>query len=318
MSTAEIDAAGHRVVHGGSTFRKPILLDADTSMRRTRGLADLAPLHNPPALAAIEALRSLRPDLPQVACFDTTLSRRPAGEGLHLRRAPSMAGAVGHPTFRLPRSQPCLGEPTGRRAAWSTADGTSPGDRPPRRRRLAGGGGPRALGRHHHGVHPDGGARDGDPFGQRRSRAGPLGAATGGLSADDVESALEHESGLRGLCGRSGDLRECSRRCRRRRPDGRLAYEVYVYRIQTSVAAICGAMRVSTAWCSPAGPASSPRLRADVCAGLGFLGLELETSANDPARGDSLISAPDAQAAVLVVTAREDVEIARHVRELLG
>ena len=101
--------------------------------------------------------------------------------------------------------------------------------------------------------------------------------------------------------------------------DAQLAYEVYVYRIQTSVAAMSAAMGGIDGLVFTGGAGEhSPRLRADVCAGLGFLGLEIETSANDPARADSLISAPDAQAAVLVVTAREDVEIARHVRELLG
>jgi acetate kinase len=66
-----IDAAGHRVVHGGSAFRQPDPPRRRRPMPRSKALADLAPLHNPPSLAAIEALRSLRPDLPQVACFDT-------------------------------------------------------------------------------------------------------------------------------------------------------------------------------------------------------------------------------------------------------
>ena len=66
----EIDAAGHRVVHGGSRLHAPVLLD-DRADEALEDLADLAPLHNPPGLAAIEALRSLRPELPQVACFDT-------------------------------------------------------------------------------------------------------------------------------------------------------------------------------------------------------------------------------------------------------
>ena len=60
-----IDAAGHRVVHGGSAFRQPVVLDAGTDAA-LEALADLAPLHNPPSLTAIEALRSLFPDLPQV------------------------------------------------------------------------------------------------------------------------------------------------------------------------------------------------------------------------------------------------------------
>src|ERR1022692_3537840 len=67
----QFEAAGHRVVHGGSKFKKSILLD-DAADDALEALADLAPLHNPPSLAAIDALRSLRPDLPQIACFDTS------------------------------------------------------------------------------------------------------------------------------------------------------------------------------------------------------------------------------------------------------
>ena len=66
-----IDAAGHRVVHGGSSFREPVILDA-TSETALEALADLAPLHNPRSLAAIHALQSLRPNMAQVACFDTS------------------------------------------------------------------------------------------------------------------------------------------------------------------------------------------------------------------------------------------------------
>src|ERR687887_440777 len=64
------DAAGHRVVHGGPRFRSSVVV-TDQVVDELRGLGDLAPLHNPPALAAIEALRRLRPELPSVACFDT-------------------------------------------------------------------------------------------------------------------------------------------------------------------------------------------------------------------------------------------------------
>src|SRR6266540_73923 len=65
-----IDAAGHRVVHGGTRFRSSLVI-SDEVVDQLRDLGDLAPLHNPPALAAVEALRRLRPELPAVACFDT-------------------------------------------------------------------------------------------------------------------------------------------------------------------------------------------------------------------------------------------------------
>jgi acetate kinase len=66
-----VDAVGHRVVHGGSAFTRPILLNEGIDEALT-ALTDLAPLHNPPCLAAIRAMHSLRPEMPQIACFDTS------------------------------------------------------------------------------------------------------------------------------------------------------------------------------------------------------------------------------------------------------
>ena len=100
--------------------------------------------------------------------------------------------------------------------------------------------------------------------------------------------------------------------------DARLAYEVYVYRIQTNVAAMCAAMEGidGLVFTGGAGEASS-RLRADTSAGLAFLGLRLVDATNEARSGDRLVSAPGATPAVLVVEAREDLEIARQVRALL-
>jgi len=99
----------------------------------------------------------------------------------------------------------------------------------------------------------------------------------------------------------------------------RLAYEVYVYRIQTSVAAMTAAMEGldGLVFSGGAGEASS-RLRADTCSRLGFLGLRLDDSRNEGIRGDGSVSPDGAAPVVLVVEAREDLEIARHARALLG
>ena len=77
----------------------------------------------------------------------------------------------------------------------------------------------------------------------------------GGLSAEEIEEALEHDSGLRGLWGESGDLRRVIDAADAGDQDACLAYDVYVYRIQTSMAAMCAAMGGLTVWCSPVGPA---------------------------------------------------------------
>jgi acetate kinase len=141
----------------------------------------------------------------------------------------------------------------------------------------------------------------------------------GGLSADQLETALELESGLRGLSGVSGDLRQVTAAADAGNQEAQLAYDVYVYRIQTSVAAMCAAMGGidGLVFTGGAGEAS-PRLRADVCAGLGFLGVRIDKLRNDELSGDGLVSAAQAPADVLVVVSREDLEIARHVRNLLA
>ncbi|HZC40732.1 MAG TPA: acetate/propionate family kinase, partial [Streptosporangiaceae bacterium] len=69
-SLGEADAAGHRIVHGGTFFAEPVLID-DRVLARLRSLTDLAPLHQPKSLSALAAVQAARPDLPAVACFDT-------------------------------------------------------------------------------------------------------------------------------------------------------------------------------------------------------------------------------------------------------
>jgi acetate kinase len=140
----------------------------------------------------------------------------------------------------------------------------------------------------------------------------------GGLSAEMVEEALEHESGLAGLSEGSGDLRDVMATMDGGSAAARLAYEVYVYRIQTNIGAMCAAMNGldGLVFTGGAGEAN-PRLRVNVCDGLAFLGFELDDTTNRMATEDRLISVPG-DPTVLVVNAREDLEIARHVRELLS
>ena len=313
-----IESAGHRVVHGGSVFMVPILIDdsADEAMEK---LADLAPLHNPPSLAAISALRSLRPDLPQVACFDTSFHadlpakaatyavpstwrdrwgiRRYGFHGLsHAWASRKAADLLGRPREELRLVTAHLGAGASLAAvAFGRSVDTTMGFTPMEGLVMA--------------------TRSGsvDPgillWVQRR----------GGLSVDEVEAALETQSGLRGVSGVSGDLRDVIDAADAGNKDALLAYDVYAYRIQTSVAAMCAALGGidGLVFTGGAGEAS-PRLRADVCAGLGFLGVRVDDALNLVSSGDALVSSGNASPSVLVVEAREDLEIARHVRELLA
>ena len=312
-----IDAAGHRVVHGGSSFRVPVILDA-TSETALEALADLAPLHNPRSLAAIHALQSLRPNMTQVACFDTSFHAD----------MPAKAS-----TYAVPRSWREQWDIRrfgfhGLSHAWASRRAGELLDRPREQLRLVtahlGAGASLAAVAFGHSVDTTMGFTPMEGL-VMATRSGSVDPGLvlwvqrhGGLSAQEIEEALEHDSGLRGLWGDSGDLRRVIDAADAGDQDACLAYDVYVYRIQTSVAAMCAAMGGidGLVFTGGAGKAS-PRLRADTCAGLGFLGVSIESTGNHALGGDGPVSAPGATPAVLVVEAREDLEIARHVRELL-
>jgi acetate kinase len=312
------DAAGHRVVHGGSAFTHPILLDEGID-EALQALVDLAPLHNPPCLAAIRELQLLRPEMPQIACFDTSFHidmpqkaatyavprlwreqwgiRRYGFHGLSHSWASKRAGELlGRPREQLRLVTAHLGAGASLAAvSFGRSVDTTMGFTPMEGLVMS--------------------TRSGsiDPglilWVQQRKD----------LSAAEVEMTLERESGLLGLSGVSGDLRRVISEKDAGDADAHLAYEVYVYRIQTSVAAMTAAMGGidGLVFTGGAGEASS-RLRADVCAGLAFLGVGLDDSRNQAVRGDGPVSPERSHPAVLVVEAREDLEIARHVRELLG
>ncbi len=139
-----------------------------------------------------------------------------------------------------------------------------------------------------------------------------------GLSADGVGQILERKSGLLGLSDDSGDLRKVISAADAGDHEAHLAYEVHAYRIRTDVAAMVAAMGgiEGPVFAGEAGEASA-RLRADTCAGLGLPGAEIAASTNRGLSGDGVISAVAVRPAVLVVEAREDLEIARQVRQLL-
>jgi acetate kinase len=281
-------------------------------------LTDLAPLHNPPCLAAIRALQLLRPDLHQVACFDTSF---------HINM-PAKAS-----TYAIPRS---WRDQWGLRRfgfhglshAWASRRAGELLDRPREELRLVtahlGAGASLAAVAFGRSVDTTMGFTPMEGL-VMATRSGSVDPGlvlwlqrSGGLSATEVEASLERESGLLGLSGQSADLRRIIEAADAGNDDALLAYQVYVYRIQTNIAAMCAAMDGldGLVFTGGAGQASA-RLRADACSGLGFLGVRIDVTADVASTGDRLVSALGATPAVLAVEAREDIEIARHVRELL-
>ena len=312
------DAAGHRVVHGGAEFTAPVLLDAASEEMLSR-LQDLAPLHNRPALEAIRALQRLRPALPSVACFDTSFHaslpaaaatyalpaewnqrwglRRFGFHGLsHAYASRRAAELLGQPVELLRLVTAHLGAGA---SLAAVADGqsvdTTMGFTPLEGLVMA-------------------------------TRSGSVDPGLvlwlqehGGLSAKSVEHGLEHDSGLAGLAGGSGDMREVLAGVAAGDAGARLALEVYLHRLRASIAAMAAAMGGLDALVFTGGIGqASADVRSRTCEGLGFLGLGIDRRRNDEGNGDRIVSPPAAVPAVAVVEAREDIEIARLVRQLFG
>ena len=138
------------------------------------------------------------------------------------------------------------------------------------------------------------------------------------MSEVEMAAALEHEAGLAGLAG-TADMREVLARAQAGKPEAELALDVYVHRLRASIGAMAATLGGLDALVFTGGVGErSPPIRALACQGLDFLGIELDPGRNREATGDNRIGLADAPVAILVVEAREDLQIAAEVRRLLN
>jgi acetate kinase len=298
------DAVGHRVVHGGQRFRASVQIDDDV-VAALRELVDLAPLHQPAALAGIEAVGRVLPGVPAVACFDTAF---------HATLPPAAA------TYALPRE---WRERFGlRRFGFHGLSHAYAARRAAAPRVVTchlGAGASLAAVRDGHCVDTTMGftPMEGLVMATRSGSIDPgliLWLLRHGLDDGAVEEGLDREGGLRGLAG-DPDMRAV---LARDDDEARLAVDVYVHRLRASIAAMAAAMHGLDALVFTGGVGEhAPVIRARAADGLDFLGVALDADANAGASGDAEIGAHRAAVRALVVTAREDLEIARQVRAVL-
>jgi acetate kinase len=307
----EVDAVGHRVVHGGSYFSGPALLTPEV-IRKIEECAPLAPLHNPPALLGIrEALRVL-PATPQVAVFDTAYHttipprahvyalpydyyerhnvRRYGFHGISLqsvtRTADSMLGGrlrelkvvVAHLGNGASITAVDRGRSVDTSMGLTPLEGLVMGTRP----------------------------GDVDP-GVLLYLLREL-----GLTPADVDRVMNKESGLLGVSGVSNDMRDVMEAAAGGNERSRLALEVYCYRLRKYLGAYAAAMGGLDVLVFTAGVGeNSPDIRAKVCEGLGFLGIALDEKANEKARDvNADIAASGSRVRVLVIATDEEGVIA--------
>jgi acetate kinase len=328
-----IIAAGHRVVHGGRRFTAPTVID-DQVVAGLAGLTDLAPLHQPRAIAGIEAARAALPGIPHVACLDTAFHA-----GLPAAAASYALPAGWTARFGLRRYgfHGLSHAHATRRAAELLAGPASAA--PPALRIVS-----CHLGAGSSLAAVSGGQSVDTTMGftpleglVMATRSGSVDPGLliwllqhGGLTVADLADKLEHSSGLSGLAGLtdtagqptgSGDLRDIRQAAAAGDPRARLALDVHTHRLRREIAAMAAALDGLDALVFTGGIGEhQPETRAEAAAGLGFLGVAIDQPRNNAVRGgaDADISAPGAHVRTLVVATREDLEIARQVRAALG
>ena len=313
-----VDVVGHRIVHGGTEFTGPVTIDAHVRAR-IGALADLAPLHQPKSIAALDAVSHLLPAVRSVACFDTSF---------HATIPPAAS------TYALPAEW---------RARW-----------PLRRfgfhglshayavRRTAG-----LLGRPQDGLrvvtcHLGAGAslaavRDGRSVDTTMGFTPLEGLAMAtrsgtvdpglilwliehqGMAPVELSDGLEHRSGLLGLAG-TADMRAVVDRTALADPAAELALSVYLHRLRGGIAAMAAALGGLDALTFTGGVGEgSPVVRSAAAEGLGFLGVEIDEGLNRETEPvDREIGRTGAAVRFFVIAAREDLEIARQVRQVVG
>jgi acetate kinase len=342
-----IDAVGHRVVHGGTEFTEPVLIDDDV-VRALEALTDLAPLHQPKSLAGIRAVQKVLPDVAGVACFDTAFhAHLPAAAstyalplewrqrwslrrfGFHglshayaSRRAEEMVRAG-----TTAASGPAAAPPASGAAGVSTTGG-APGPAPAGERRIVtchlGAGASLAAVRDGASVDTTMGFTPLEGL-VMATRSGSVDPGLllwlqqhGGLAPDELADTLEHGSGLLGLAG-TDDMRQVLQAEAAGDGNAALAMGVYLHRLRACVAAMAAALGGVDilVFTGGVGEKSAP-VRGRAAMGLEFLGVVVDGPANDSATGDSELTGAGANVRTFVIEAREDKEIARGVRQVLG
>ncbi len=303
-------AAGHRVVHGGELFSRPVLLNAST-LRQLDALVPLAPLHMPHNLAAVRALARQLPGIPQVACFETAFHHDMplveryfaiphAWQDLGIRRygfhglsyeyiaevLPDYLGKAADGRILVAHlgSGASLCALHGRRSVATTMSFTP---------------------------------LDGIPMATRPGSLDPgavLYLQQQGLDPGEISRGLNFESGLLGLSGISGDMRTL---LASRQPAARLAVDYFVHHVHRAIGSLVAALGGLDALVFTAGVGeNAPRIRQRLCDLGSWLGLKLDNEANVTGRGR--ISPRHASPSVWVIPTDEERMVARHTLRLAG
>ncbi|OXM85988.1 acetate/propionate family kinase [Paenibacillus rigui] len=318
-SIKEIQAVGHRVVHGGESFSSSVVVDEDVKQEIKR-LFDLAPLHNPAHLLGIHAVEANMPDVPQVVVFDTAFHqtmpsqsylypvpmvlykkhkvRRYGFHGTsHAYVSDRAAKLMQRPldelklvTCHIGNGASCTAVLNGK--SYDTSMGMTPLE----------------------------GLMMGTRSGDIDPAIVPYTMGKEELTIGEVNSMLNKHSGLMAISGISSDMREIVQAMGTGDRSATLAFEMYEYRLRKYIGAYAAAMNGIDAIVFTAGVGeNSADLRAAVCRKLTFLGLELDEEANERRSGEERrISTDSSKVQVWVIPTNEELVIARDTHQLIS
>ena len=315
VSISEIDAVGHRVVHGGPHLEEPVRI-TDEVRSAIESTAAFAPLHIRAELEGINIVKNLLGTVPQIAVFDTQFHRQiPKSAAIYpgpyewfergIRRygfhginhqycAERVAQLLGEDLHSLKIVSCHLGNGCSAAAidegrSVDTTMGFTP--------------------------------LDGLMMGTRSGSVDP-GILTfltrqGQLDGQEIDKMLNEKSGLLGISGLSSDMRDILVGIQQGHERAKLAFDIYVHRLRAAIGSMAAVLGGVDALVFTAGVGeNSPEVRSAACSGLEFLGLRLDTNANERPSLDQDISTPDSRVRVLVIRAQEDWAIAKECWKL--
>jgi len=315
-SASEIDAVGHRVVHGGPHFEDPVVITPEVSST-INGVSTFAPLHIRAEMEGVKIVEKLLGSIPQIAVFDTGFHRQmPLAAAVYPGLYDWFEKGIHRYGFHGINHQYCAGRAAQLlgRDLMSLKLVTC---------HLGNGCSVAAI---HQGRSVDTTMGftplDGLMMGTRSGSVDP-GILTflmrqGRLHAKDIDDLLNKRSGLLGISGLSGDMRDILAAIKKGHQRAKLAFDMYIHRLRSAIGAMSAVLGGIDALVFTAGVGeNSSEVRAAACDTLGFLSLKLDYCLNDRPTLDQDISSADSQVRVLVIRAQEDWAIASECWKLV-
>lgn len=317
-SLGEIDAVGHRMVHGGEKFNQSVVLN-DEVLKVFEECSDLAPLHNPANLKGVKAVSELMPGLPQVGVFDTAFHQTMPKKAymyaipyeLYDKYAIRRYGFHGT-SHRYVSKRVC------------DFLGVKPEDKKIITCHIGNGGSVSAV---------DGGKCVDTSMGLTPLEGVMMGTRSGdidggavsfiqkklGLDADGISNLLNKKSGVLGITGISSDMREIDAAAAKGDEKARLALDMYFYRVKKYVGAYAAAMGGADIIVFTAGVGENQsNMREEVCRNMEWMGVKLDSEKNAAIHGEeAVISTPDSKVTVVVVPTDEELMIATDTMALV-